>query len=125
MKPCPTCGTASHYMGCDGASVEGFSNELSGHYLCPTCHKPFRGEVSFQQAKPYNQTNLLMYKTLTLGDIRQAGDEKRVLQIEGGPYAIIAGRTHTRTVSLWMKADLLGQPILASDLMHLEFRRPV
>jgi len=67
------------------------------------------------------------YKTLVAGDTRTEGDEWRVL--DQGPIKneYVNGQpNHSRGPSEWRKCHMmLGYVILASDLMHLEFRRPV
>lgn len=67
-----------------------------------------------------------MYKSLTLGDIRQPGDEVRSTNKLSPPGNL--AKYHNYEADLrgaFRPTNLLGQPILASDLMHLEFRRPV
>lgn len=73
-------------------------------------------------------------KELKAGDIRQDGDEQRVSERGrvGGFHQntgwMKSGCRETPAKMLgpgpWVQADHVGHPILASDLMHLEFRRP-
>lgn len=57
-------------------------------------------------------------KTLKAGDIRKDGDEQSEKDYE---YK----KNERPPQRAWVQADHIGWPILASDLMHLEFRRPV
>lgn len=68
------------------------------------------------------------YKSLTLGDIRQPGDEVRSKVKVAPPEPLSHAKYHNHKADLaayFRPTNLLGQPILASDFMHLEFRRPV
>lgn len=66
-----------------------------------------------------NQT----YKPLKAGDVRRDGDESRSKHKVGWDCPVV---THAKDrVAEWRPASLLSQPILPSDLIHLEFRRPV
>lgn len=61
------------------------------------------------------------YKTLGLGEVREKGDQSRVTKPVTGPNIIHP----SDEVAEWRPSTLLGHAILASDLMHLEFRRAV
>lgn len=65
------------------------------------------------------------YETLRAGDVRTLGDEQREFDITRNH---VPGTSHTTTKLRpwkWHEVALLGHVILASDLMHIEFRRPV
>jgi hypothetical protein len=63
------------------------------------------------------------YKTLKAGDVRQKGDEvRRIFRLNNEIYC--PNDEMELTYGPWMKSTLF-QPILQSDLMHLEFRRPL
>lgn len=77
-------------------------------------------------------------KTLKAGDIRKKGDEVRRSDIsESERMAVREGREKNKLKEKrfqrpdsefhgfeWHKTELIGLPILPSDMMHLEFRRP-
>lgn len=66
------------------------------------------------------------YKELKAGDIRQRGDEYRKLDLGPGPKGYVSGESHRHFPGEYHKVTtLFGQAILASDLMHLNFRRPI
>lgn len=69
----------------------------------------------------------LTHRPLTAGDIRQKGDEWQ--HSNGGPKANVYKTTahnSTRGPSKWSPVtSIFEQAILASDLVHLNFRRPV
>jgi len=67
------------------------------------------------------------YKPLTAGDIRQQGDQYRESELgpkrgcyDSGTSSDLRGPGDYQPVR-----TLFGQAILESDLMHLNFRRPV
>lgn len=65
-----------------------------------------------------------LYQPLKAGDVRQLGDEqatKRFNKSNGG-YMAKGAKTE---LDRFRSVDLVGHPILAADLIHLEFRRPV
>lgn len=64
-------------------------------------------------------------KTLKAGDIRKEGDQFRSWR-ERGAMAYHGDHSDKECVyTPWAIVDtLIGEPILQSDLMHLEFRRP-
>lgn len=66
----------------------------------------------------------MKYQILKPGDVRQKGDEVRCLQPANETYSRKKQPQEDR-YALWRPASLLGHPILASDLVHLELRRPV
>lgn len=57
------------------------------------------------------------YKTLKVGDVRQQGDEVKALCV-----GIWSGHW---IKDGWRPVTLVGWPILPSDLVNAEFRRPV
>jgi len=61
----------------------------------------------------------MTYKSLTVGDIRQKGDEQRS---PGVPKLKPYSEDYAADPE-WHPTCLVGHPILASDLMHLEYRR--
>ena len=69
----------------------------------------------------------MKYQELKAGDIRQKGDEWQ--HSDGGPKANVYKTTAhnpTRGPSKWLPVtSIFEQAILASDLVHLNFRRPV
>lgn len=73
---------------------------------------------------------------LKVGDIRQDGDEQRAKPFSSFRAMSAGGYDHndnycapeikefgSPVCSSWDQVSLVGHPILASDLMHLEFRR--
>jgi hypothetical protein len=66
----------------------------------------------------------MIYKHLKPGDIRQVGDEQR--QSDLGDYHPChrVGTPRPNRPGEWRSVPLIGHAILASDLMHLNFRRP-
>lgn len=59
-------------------------------------------------------------KTLKENDIRQLGDEVR----HRGPTDRSCLDHPNDSQGLWRPVFFIGHPILASDLIHLDFRRP-
>jgi len=77
-------------------------------------------------------TKTKTYQTLTAGDVRKEGDECRkaayAIPQEVGAWYTRMGRSPRQwkaPASPWLPVNLLSHPILASDLIHLEFRRPI
>ena len=62
----------------------------------------------------------MTYLKLKVGDVRKAGDEQRAFGL-GGYYK---PRNFYDALTDWTPTRLVGHIILASDLMHLEYRRP-
>lgn len=60
------------------------------------------------------------YKQLTVGDIRQPGDEIRHRVGVNDFYTCEADRK-----GLWRPCSLIGHPILPADLIATELRRPL
>lgn len=59
---------------------------------------------------------------LKAGDIRKDGDKQR--ETRGWGWHNGVGNTrYPHPPGPWTEVSLVGHPILASDLMHLEFRR--
>jgi hypothetical protein len=77
------------------------------------------------------------YKTLKAGDERREGDEARISKLEHAATGVLAWTSkerrryganpvsHYDDPGEWEPVQLLGHPILASDLMAAEFRRPL
>lgn len=61
------------------------------------------------------------YKKLTVGDVRQEGDEQASRLFTGGVHM---RPDRKDDLGMWKQTQLVGHPILASDLIHLELRRP-
>lgn len=76
-------------------------------------------------------TSTLDYTTLRPGDTYQKGDEYRTAGYDIGATIGLTysqfSRRHKSPPGDWcpVAPGLYGQPILASDLMHRELRRPV
>lgn len=70
------------------------------------------------------------YIALKENDVRQEGDEQKEREIRGSSYFGFTGypskwQELKAQTSNWRAVALLGHRILASDLVHLEFRRPI
>ena len=63
-------------------------------------------------------------KTLKAGDVRQEGDQVRSKDVRIGFLGGGSTSTSILTPGSWKDVNLIGWPILFSDLMHAEFRRP-
>jgi hypothetical protein len=68
-------------------------------------------------------------KTLQAGDIvKQTDESRRTRLLLGDSYTCCRSPiTHKTREDSWgpVSQHLVGNPILSSDLMHLEFRRPI
>jgi len=62
------------------------------------------------------------YKTLTVGDVRQLGDEVRRTVPPGGYNT---GGDRYSDGKEWLPVRLVGHPILSIDTVASEFRRPL
>ena len=64
-------------------------------------------------------------KTLKAGDIRKRGDQWRTWRERGSMASANDWSDKVIVYTPWsVVSTLIGEPILQSDLMHLEFRRP-
>jgi len=60
----------------------------------------------------------MKYETLKAGDTRKQGDEVRSLE-----EPLNDARSRKQKQSEWHKTELIGLPIMKSDLAHFEYRR--
>lgn len=68
--------------------------------------------------------SFMQYTQLKAGDVRQKGDEVATRNFTNTPGNKLQ-RDSKPTLTPFLPVHLVSYPILASDLVHLEFRRPL
>ena len=113
-----------------GSIVGTYSTSLTPEGYCVESNTEI-GSVQIYPAKALNyspndpnRNPNMNYTPLKPGDIRQAGDEQQMIDSLGNSNESCPRKPQRSEPGIWKPICLLNHTILASDLMHLNFRRP-